>query len=192
MSVSLNKNDVVSLSKDVVVNDISIGLGWSSSKYSEDEYDLDASCYILQKNGLTRYEDDFVFYGNKKSHNGSIVHSGDNTTGSSGNVDDEVIIVKFNELPTYAERIVIVVSIYEAERRMQNFGIIDSAHIRVVDNFRGEEILRYNLKEKFGNASAIKVAELYRDKSEWKFHAIGEGYEGGLAKLCEEYGIEVS
>ncbi len=191
MSVTLKKGDAVSLSKDTVVSNISVGLGWSSSKYQDDDYDLDASCFILQKNGMTRYEDDFVFYNNVTCHNGSVRHSGDNLTGSSGNVDNEVITVDLKGLPAYATSIVFVVTIFEAERRMQNFGIIDSGFIRVVDNNTRQEILRYDLKEKFGDVSTVIAGEIYKDDSVWKFHAIGQGVKEGLEGLCEKYGIEV-
>lgn len=191
MSITLKKGDSVSLSKDVIVNNISVGLGWSSSKYADDDYDLDASCFILQKNDMTRYEDDFVFYNNDSSHNGSVHHSGDNVKGSSGNVDDETIIVDLAKLPAYASKIVFIVTIFEAERRMQNFGIIDKSYIRVVNSYNGVEILRYDLKEKFGDASTVIAGEIYKDGEAWKFHAVGEGISDGLEGLCAKYGIEV-
>lgn len=190
MAVRLSKGDRVSLSKDRVVTNILVGLGWSSSSFSDDDYDLDASCFILQKNGITRYEEDFVFYGNKTSKNGSVQHSGDNLHGSSGNSDDETIVVDLAKLPSYADRLVFVVSIYEAERRMQNFSIMSKAYIRVVDQTTGEEILRYDLKDKFDVESCIIPGEIYKEGSEWKFHAVGQG-AGGLADLCKMFGLEV-
>lgn len=191
MSVKLGKGGTIVLSKDKVVNNIAVGLGWSSSAYAEDDYDLDASCFILQKNGMTRYEEDFVFYNNPKSKNNSVRHSGDDMHGSSGNADDETILVELKSLPSYAEKLVFVVTIFEAERRMQNFGLISKAYIRVVDLYSNEEIVRYELNEKFEKETGIIAGEIYKDGSEWKFHAVGEGVQNGLAELCEKYGLEV-
>ena len=90
-----------------------------------------------------------------------------------------------------AEKIVFCVTIFEAERRMQNFGMVENSYIRVVDNKSGKEIARYDLKEKFGNSTAIIAGEIYRDGNEWKFHAVGDGFTRGLADLCDKFGIEV-
>lgn len=190
MSISLKKGDKIALNKDRVINNIVVGLGWSCSSYADEDYDLDASCFILQKNGMTRYEEDFVFYGNEESKNGSVKHSGDDLHGSSGDKDDEAILVNLRTLPSYAEKLVFVVSIYEAERRMQNFGLVNKAYIRINDTLSNEEILRYDLKEKFKDETCIIAGEIYRDGEIWKFHAVGEATEG-LAKLCNEYGLEV-
>lgn len=192
MGVSLNKGDKVALSKDNKVNKVSIGLGWDTAKYDNDgDFDLDASAFVINKNGMTRCDEDFIFYNNLKHPSGGIVHSGDNLTGT-GNGDDEVIKVNLSKLPKYADKIVFCVTIHEAERRMQNFGMVENSYIRVIDDHNGKEILRYDLKEKFSDSTAIIAGEIYKDDSEWKFHAVGNGFNGGLLDLCEKFGIEVN
>lgn len=171
MSVSLKKGERVALSKDSIVDGISVGLGWDTAKYDDDG--------------------DFIFYNNLEHPSGGVIHSGDNLTGS-GDGDDEVIKVILEKLPKYAERIVFCATIFEAERRMQNFGMVDNSYIRVINNKNGKEIARYDLKEKFGNSTAIIAGEIYRDGNDWKFHAIGEGVVRGLEELCEKFGIEVA
>lgn len=191
MSVSLNKGDRVELSKDSRVNAVSVCLGWDTAKYDDDgDFDLDASAFVIGKNGMTRRDEDFIFYNNLQHPSGGITHSGDNLTGG-GDGDDEVIKVVLNKLPKYAEKIVFCVTIHEAERRMQNFGMVENSFIRVVDDNTGREIARYDLKEKFGDSTAIIAGEIYRDGSGWKFHAVGDGFNGGLFDLCEKFGIEV-
>lgn len=191
MSVSLKKGDKVALSKDSVVNKISVCLGWDTAKYDDDgDFDLDASAFVVTKAGITRSDSDFVFYNNLKHPSGGVTHSGDNLTGS-GSGDDEVIRVDLEKLPKYADKVVFCVTIFDAERRMQNFGMVENSYIRIVDDVTGSEIMRYDLKEKFGNSTAIIAGEIYRDESKWKFHAVGEERDGGLLELCKEFEVEV-
>lgn len=192
MSVNLKKGDRVALSKDSKVDRVSVCLGWDTSKYDESgDFDLDASAFILTKADMTRCDDDFIFYNNLKHPTGSVIHSGDNLTGA-GDGDDEVIKVNLSKLPKYAEKILFCVTIHEAVRRMQNFGMIENSFIRIVDDNTQAEILRYDLKEQFGDKTSIIAGEIYKDGTEWKFHAIGEGYRGDLMFLCEKFGIEVA
>lgn len=190
MSVSLKKGDKVALSKDSIVHKLSVCLGWDTSKYDGEDFDLDASAFVITKAGMTRCDEDFVFYNNLRHPSGGVVHSGDNLTGS-GDGDDEVIRVALDKLPRYAEKFVFCVTIFEAERRMQNFGMVENSYIRIVDDVTGNEIMRYDLREKFENSTAIIAGEIYRDESDWKFHAIGEECQGGLLELCKKFGIEV-
>jgi len=190
MSVTLTKGGKITLTKDKTVNNISVRLGWETAKYSGEEMDLDASCFALQKNGKTKRDEDFVFYGNLEHPSGGIIHSGDDKSGG-GDKDNEVIRVRLSELSSYVDKIVFAVTIYEAERRMQNFSMVENAFIRVVDDSTGNEIVRYNLKEKFDSATSVEVGEIYRDGNDWKFHATGNGFNGGLAEICKQFGIEV-
>lgn len=190
MPVSLSKGEKITLTKDSTVESLSVCLGWDTSKYDDDNFDLDALCFVLQNNGKTRKDEDFIFYGNLEHPSGGIKHSGDDLVGG-GDKDNEIIKINLSKVPLYASKIVFYVSIYEAARRMQNFSMVDKSFIRIVDNYSGKEIVRYDLQERFGNSTIIEVGEIYRDEKEWKFHAIGDGYKATLEELCNKYGIEV-
>ncbi len=84
------------------------------------------------------------------------------------------------------------VTIYDAETRRQNFGQVSNAFIRIVDETTNQELIRYDLGEDFSIETAVVVGELYRHDGEWKFNAIGSGFQGGLAALCGHYGIDVA
>lgn len=190
--VNLVKGQKVDLTKgNEGLKQIVVGLGWDVNKYDGDNFDLDSSAFLLGANGKVTNDKDFVFFNNLRHPSGAVVHMGDNLTGD-GDGDDEVIKVVLSKIPKYAEKIVFCVTIHEAERRMQNFGMVDNSFIRVVDDNTRREILRYDLKEKFGNSTAIIAGEIYRDGTEWKFHAVGDGFNGGLFDLCEKFGIEVN
>ena len=115
---------------------------------------------------------------------------GDNRTGA-GEGDDEQITVDLTLVPANITRIAFTATIYEAEARRQNFGQVNNAYIRIYDETTGAELLRYDLGEDFSIETAVVFGELYKNGTEWKFNAIGSGYQGGLAALCGNYGVEV-
>ena len=118
-----------------------------------------------------------------------VVHQGDNLTGV-GDGDDEQIKIDLSKVPDNIEKIAFTVTIYEAEQRRQNFGQVNNAFIRIYNEVTGEEMLRYDLGEDFSIETAAVFGELYKNGSEWKFNAIGSGYQGGLAALCASFGVD--
>jgi len=68
---------------------------------------------------------------------------------------------------------------------------VANAYVRLVDESSGQELLRYDLEEDFSIETAVVVCEIYRHNGEWKFNAIGGGYQGGLEALCRGYGVNV-
>ena len=192
MSVSLTKGQRVDLTKGrPSLRKILIGLGWDINEYDgEEDFDLDASVYMLKDNGKVGSDDDFIFYGNLEHKTKCIVHTGDNRTGE-GNGDDEVIKVNLDKIPSDYTKLSVVVTIYDAGNRFQNFGMVNNAYVRIVDEEKEEEIIKYDLSEDFSTETAIVVAELYKKNEEWKFKAVGSGYECGLDTLCRRYGIDV-
>ena len=193
MPVSLSKGQKISLTKDNPgLKNVLVGLGWDVNKFDTGgDFDLDASVFLLGENGKVRGQQDFVFYGNKEHESGSVIHMGDNRTGS-GTGDDEQIKIDLSKVPTGIAKIAFAVTIYEADKRSQNFGQVSNSFIRICDADNDTELVRYDLGEEFSIETAVVVGELYRYGAEWKFNAIGSGYNGGLAALCDGYGIEVA
>lgn len=192
MPVSLKKGQKVSLTKDNPgLTKVVVGLGWDVNQFDTGgDFDLDAAAFLLGDNGRVASSGDFVFYGNLKHTSGSVEHLGDNLTGA-GDGDDEQIKVDLSKLPGSITRITFTATIYEAEERRQNFGMVNNAFIRIYNELTGEELLRYDLGEDFSIETAIVVGELYRHNGEWKFNAIGSGFQGGLHALCLNYGVNV-
>lgn len=192
MAISLQKGQKVDLTKgNAGLSKLLIGLGWDVNKYDGGaDFDLDAAAFLLGENGKCAVGADFVFYGNTGHSSGSVVHMGDNLTGE-GEGDDEVIKVDLSKVPAAVQKITFTVTIYDAETRRQNFGQVSNAYIRIVDEAKGEELIRYDLGEDFSIETAVVVGELYRNGAEWKFNAIGSGFSGGLAALCGNFGVDV-
>ncbi len=191
MPISLQKGQKVDLTKgNPTLKHVLVGLGWDVNRYDGGfAFDLDASAFLLGANGQTPNTDAFIFYGNLKHPSGAVEHMGDNLTGE-GDGDDEQILVDLTKIPDSIEKIAFTVTIYEAEERRQNFGQVDNSFIRIVDNDTGKELIRYDLGEDFSIETAIVVGEIYRHGGGWKFNAVGSGFQGGLAALCANYGIE--
>jgi tellurium resistance protein TerD len=192
MAISLQKGQKVDLTKsNPGLSKIIIGLGWDTNKYDGGkDFDLDASVFLLSPEGKVTDERNFVFFNNPQSPDGSVTHTGDNRTGV-GEGDDEQIKIDLALVSGNIAKISFAITIYEALERNQNFGQVSNAYVRVLNEASGEELIRYDLGEDFSIETAIVVGELYRHNSEWKFNAIGSGYQNGLAGLCKDFGLEV-
>ena len=192
MVVSLAKGQKVDLTKtNPGLSKITVGLGWDTNKYDGgNDFDLDSSVFLLDATGKVTGPQDFVFYNQTTGGNGSVVHTGDNLTGE-GEGDDEQVKIALKDIPESVQKVTFTVTIHDAEARTQNFGMVSNAFIRVVNDDTNEEIIRYDLGEDFSIETAVVVGELYRHNGEWKFSAIGSGYQGGLAALCNDFGLQV-
>ena len=191
MAVSLSKGGNVSLSKEAPgLKAVRVGLGWDTRVTDGSAFDLDASVFLLGDTGKVRSDADFVFYNNRNGGNGSVVHQGDNLTGE-GSGDDEVVAVMLDQLPADVQKLSFAVTIHEAEGRRQNFGMVSNAFIRVLNADGGTEIARYDLSEDASTETAMIFGDLYRHGGEWKFKAIGQGFNGGLGPLAQSFGVNI-
>ena len=192
MPVSLQKGQKVSLTKgNPGLSKVVVGLGWDVNQFDTGgDFDLDAAAFLLTDSGKVSKSEDFVFFGNLTHPSGSVQHMGDNLTGA-GDGDDEQIKVDLSKVPANISKVAFTVTIYDAEVRHQNFGQVNNAFIRIYNEETGEEMLRYDLGEDFSIETAAVFGELYKNGSEWKFNAIGSGFQGGLAALCANFGVDV-
>lgn len=192
MAVTLSKGGNVSLAKvDPSLKNVKIGLGWDTRSTDGQDFDLDASAFLLTDAGKVRGDADFIFYNNLRSSDGSVTHTGDNRTGE-GDGDDESLVIELNKVPAEVTKVVFVVTIHDATTRRQSFGQVANAFIRLVNNDTNVEAARYDLSEDASTETAMLFGELYRHNGEWKFRAVGQGYAGGLASVCAQYGINAS
>lgn len=192
MPINLSKGQKVDLTKgNAGLDAILVGLGWDTNKYDGGhEFDLDVSVFLTNDQGKVEQDTNFVFYNNPKDAAESVIYSGDNRTGE-GEGDDESVNIVLSRVPANVAKIAFTVTIHEAESRSQNFGQVSNSYIRIVDKTKNDELLRYDLGEDYSIETAIVVGELYRHGTEWKFSAIGSGFQGGLPALCRNYGLEV-
>jgi tellurium resistance protein TerD len=191
MGISLSKGGRISLSKEAPdLKKVHVGLGWDERSTDGAEFDLDASAFMLNASGKVRSDADFIFYNQLRSADGSVEHTGDNRSGV-GEGDDEVVMVDLPKVPTEIQKIAFTVTIHEAEQRRQNFGQVQNAYIRVVNAETNAEVARYDLSEDASTETAMIFGELYRHNNEWRFSAVGQGYNGGLAAMCRQYGVNL-
>ena len=189
MAISLQKGGNVNLSKEAPgLTKVIIGLGWDPRSTDGSAFDLDGSAYLLKADGKVRADNDFIFYNNLKSSDGSVVHAGDNTSGA-GEGDDEKVMIDLSKVPAEIEKVSFCVTIHEAESRKQNFGQVSKAYIRCLNADGEKELARYDLSEDGSTETARIFGELYRAGAEWKFKAIGQGFAGGLGPLARSFGV---
>lgn len=190
MGTSLTKGQNTSLTQDgTPLADVTVGLGWDVGE-GDAAFDLDAAALVCGPGNKVLSDAHFVFYNNLALPGGAVRHLGDNTTGA-GEGDDERITVDLDGLDAAdgVEQVVFTVSIHDAGSRGQNFGKVRDAYIRVVDNATGREMCRYELSYDAASETAMVFGALYRRGGEWKFRAIGQGYDSGLAGIAADYGV---
>ena len=189
MAISLQKGGNVNLSKEAPgLTKVIIGLGWDPRSTDGAAFDLDGSAFMLKSDAKVRADTDFIFYNNLKSSDGSVVHNCDNTTGQ-GEGDDETVTVDLTRVPPEVEKISFCVTIHEAESRRQSFGMVGKAFIRCLNANGNAELARYDLSEDSSTETAMIFGELYRAGGDWKFRAVGQGYNGGLGPLARSFGV---
>lgn len=198
--VNLHKGDRISLVKAAenmgmaLPSVVNAGLGWDISR-SYDNYDLDVFAYLLDKNDRVFDKNAKVYYGSTKRQRGlfrlthfqcdsseSVLYTGDNRTGQ-GDGDDEVMIIRLNQIPQEIKKIVLAVNVYSG----QTFDTIDNAFVRLYDPSSNRELLHYNLGSNFGPFRSVEVAHLVRTDAGWEFYAVGEGYR---VKISDTNGID--
>lgn len=183
MAINLTKGEKQSLKG---LTRIQIGLGWNPNEGVGEQFDLDASAFMLNGARKTPSDEHFIFFNNLVSPDGSVTHQGDNRTGD-GDGDDEVIEVDLTKINTQIQEILFLVTIHEAASRRQNFGQVRNSYIRIVDLSSNTEIMKYELDEDFSIEGSVEFGRLYQRNSEWKFEASGIGYKEELEYFVNRY-----
>jgi tellurium resistance protein TerD len=189
VSISLTKGSNVSLTKEAPgLSAVVVGLGWDARTTDGSAFDLDATAIACNASGTVYSPQHFIFFNNLATPDGAIQHTGDNLTGE-GAGDDEQIKVNLAALPPDLDKIVFPVSIYDGETRGQNFGQVRNAFIRIVNQAGDAEIARYDLSEDASTETAMVFGEVYRNGTDWKFRAVGQGYSSGLTGIARDFGV---
>ena len=206
MAVNLEKGQKISLQKQdgSSLAQVRMGLGWDVAGKgksgggflgglfggggSAPSIDLDASCVMFSDQNQPV---DVVYFGQLRSKDGSIEHTGDNRTGA-GDGDDESLELALGQIPASIEKVVFCVTIHDADSRRQNFGQVSEAFMRLVNLDTGVELARFDLGEDYSTETAMIFGEIYRHQGDWKFRAVGQGFAGGLAALCGQFGVQVA
>ncbi len=189
----MEKNEAISLSESKTgLKNVMVAAGWDLVEFDGKEpADIDLSCFLLDITDKTRQDSDFIFFNNTENENGAVKHKGDNRTGA-GEGDDEIIFLDLSQIDYEVATIVFVVSIYEAEKKGQDFSDVSNAYIRVLDEDGREELLRFDLAEGFAGETAVKIAALERAGNDWYFKAIGTPIKGGLGEIAKKYGMLIA
>ena len=182
MGIMVKKTEDIGFVEDnELLRKILVELQWDTNSDNKD-IDLDIAAFCLGKSGKVHKDSDFVFYNNLKHPSGAVEHFGDNLLGDG---KGEQIIVDLAYVPSNICNITFAVSIYRAGVKHQKFGQDVSCYIRVVNANNNEELLKYDLSEKFPDETDVVIGELYKYIRTWKFAEVSKGVKGGLAALCD-------
>lgn len=191
MALTLEKGSNLSLTKtDPGLQKALVGLGWDARTTNGAAFDLDASALLVGPNGKVRSDADFIFYKQLSDAVGSVVHQGDNLTGA-GDGDDEQILIDLTLVPADIDRVVIVVSIYDAAARGQNFGQVRNSYVRILNKDTDTELANFELGEEVASENSVIFAEVYRHNGDWKFKAVGQGFTDGLGGIARDFGVNL-
>lgn len=184
MSIDLQKGQRI----DIGLSKVTVGLRWNpNTGASVHDYDLDASAFLLNKEGKLVADEFFVFYNNEVSPDGAVRSAGDDRTGGRSDGDDESLLVDLQSVDGRVDQIIICVSIHEAEARKQNFGQVRASSVRIYDQGTARELAKYELDEDFSTESVVEFGRIYRREGSWRFQALGTAHQGGLATLVKKY-----
>ncbi|MEL7039212.1 MAG: TerD family protein [Cyanobacteria bacterium J06592_8] len=188
MSININKGERINLSKEAPgLQKAGVGLGWDvNATDTGAAFDLDASVFMLGENGKIPQDEYFVFYNNLLSPDSAVKHLGDSRTGA-GSGDDENIEIDLTQINPVIQELIFVVTIHDAEQRRQNFGQVRNSFIRIYDRETDTEVGRYDLEEDFSRETAVEFGRLYQKNGEWRFQAVGQGYNAGLQSFVDKY-----
>ena len=210
MAITLAKGQGLSLEKSQHnLSLVTIGLGWDIATQKESflgglfgeqpaEYDLDVVAFLCDTNGTVRdvgrdasgnptlKNSDVIFFNNLRHRSGHIWLTGDNRTGA-GDGDDETVFVELDKVDSIINELVFVVTIHEAEKRKQNFGQVRNAFIRLYDQDTNKEVAKFELDEDFSKETAVEFGKLYKKDGQWRFQAVGQGYNSGLQGFVDRY-----
>lgn len=164
------------------VQKIKACLGWN---VSNPECDVDVSAFILDSTGKVPGDDWFVFYGQTKSPDGSVIFN------EAEKNDRESITIDLNNLSPSVKKIVFVLTINEAYEKKLNFSMIKDAYVRILNYSNNSELVSFKMDEYYENVTSMMIGEVYLHNGNWKFNAVGNGVSKDLAGLCGLYGVQI-
>jgi stress response protein SCP2 len=146
-----------------------------------EKYELDASAFMLNNKGVVLNDETMIFFNQPASPDGAVHYHN----------QKQLFTVALSKLNPAVEKIAFTLTIYQGVERNQQFKNLRQAFIQVFKD--KQELARYDLSmQELNQETALIFAELYLNKAQWKFRAVGQGFNGGLAALCTHFGVNVA
>lgn len=184
--LNLSKGQTLDLTKkEPALKKCVLGAGWDVAQRATEDYDLDIAVFLLGSDGkVHNAATDVVFFNQMKQQ--GICLEGDNRTGE-GDGDDERIDIDLDSIAPNVQKLVFVVTIFEAASKHQTFGMVQNSFVRLVNAENDKELCRFELKDNFSTETAVVFAEMERTSNGWTFKAIGEGLIADLNGVLGRY-----
>lgn len=166
------------------INKFIIGLDWQTQAQADVEFDIDGSCFLLGSHNTVSGNEDFVFYNQPHSVGNAVCLLDSPVNGGKTGFS-----VDLSQLPGTVNRVVFCLTLHNAEEKQQRFGQVAWVSLDVIHPTTQAPIAEYRCENSLDQETAILVGEFYRHNQQWKFKAIGQGYNDGLAALAESFGV---
>ncbi|MBZ9624900.1 VWA domain-containing protein [Clostridium sp. FP2] len=187
MSILVKKGQKVDMTKTYPeLQRVRVQMYWKVIDLNPMDFEIDAAAFLLVSTGKVAKDEDFIFYNNPCGAENSVTHITNSPSGGN-----ELIKINFRTMPDAIERIAFTITIHDSLKKAQSFRQIKDIALRIFNDETNEELISYNISDSCTGETAIVAADIYRYKGEWKFNAIGSGFNGGLRALCENFGIVV-
>ena len=185
-------DDVNITAKDPTLRRVLVGAGWDLNAFNSEILDLDISVILIDKDGMTREDEEFVFYNNLEAYDGAVKHNGDSRTGA-GDGDDETISIDLQGLPFDIMKCLFVFSIYKGQEKKHELRQVRNIYIRIVNEENGHELIRYEMDKDLEDhaETAVIAASLNREGPKWHFTPVCDFAEGGLGEIASRYGLVI-
>ena len=206
--INMSKNQKISMVKEDGngMKNIFVGANWDMNRYAgEANIDLDIHGFLTSGDRKVVYPQDIVNYSTYNSADYPwIDYSGDNQTGDdsvggmefNGKHYDEGFIIHTDKIPADRSELTICLTIYQAVKRLQNFGMISNATLTICDyddpNAQNTYVFDMSEDDNFANLNAVEMGRLYRYNDGFKFQALGSGYVGGMTELYKNFGMDIT
>lgn len=178
MAHHLQKGENIALANiDGFLGDLVIVTEWQATAITP-SLDIDASAFLLTDNNKVTADTDFIFYNQPRSLADAVLFK------------DRRFKVSLKRLAPDISRVAFVLSIHEAHSRKHSFSLVNNVNIKVFNFATKQEIISYQV-DNANKETAIILATMYRHQNAWKFKAIGQGYEKGLAVLARNFGVDI-
>ncbi len=179
--MNILRGQKVDITRNTTITDISAVLEWTTANK---EIEIDGAAFLLDESGQCKNDENFVFYGQPASIEGSVKHF-------EPKYGQNEIQLSLNKIPTTIKKIALTLTIHDGEIKGQSFNAVSSARLIVRNRMGGEILYSFTFGEELMQETAIVVAEIYCHNGEWKLNAVGSGFNGGLPSLCENFGLDV-
>lgn len=154
----------------------SVSATWAQQTTCE----IDLVAFLVDEDDQVTCDEHFVFYGAPESPDGAVRLLTDGPT-------EQTVTADLGALPPAVRRVVVAAAIDGTP----TFGDVGAVQVTTGPGGSAAPLAQAAL-DAATTERTLLLAELYRRGPLWRFRAVGQGYDHGLAALARGYGVDVA